>query len=66
MERAACALCVVAAQCTQVLCMRPQLHVMRSRCEFTRLAVYGCLGKQQAKGSSASVGECECNGYVVW
>ena len=66
MERAACALCVVAAQCTQVLCMRPQLHVMRSRCGSTRLAAYGCLGEQQAKGNSASVGECECDGYVAW
>ena len=65
MERAACALCVVPAQRSQVLCMRPQLHVMRSRCEFTRLAVYVCLGEQQAKGSSASVGECECDGRVV-
>ena len=66
MERAACALCGIPAQCPQVLCMRPQLHVMRSRCGSTRLAVYGCLGEQQAKGSSASIGECECNERVVW
>ena len=66
MERAACALCGVPAQCGQVLCMCPQLHVMRSRCGSTRLAVYGCLGEQQAKGNSASVGECECYGCVVW
>ena len=66
MERAASALCVVAAQCTQVLCMCPQLHVMRSRCRSTRLAAYGCLGEQQAKGNSASVGECECDGCVAW
>ena len=66
MERAACALCVVAAHCPQVLCMRPQLHVMRNRCGSTRLAVYGCLVEQQAKGSSARVGECECYGYVAW
>ena len=66
MECAASALCGVQAQCTQVLCMRPQLHAMRSRCEFTRLAVYGCLGEQQAKGNSASVGECECDGCAVW
>ena len=66
MERAACALCVEAAQCTQVLRMRPQLHVMRSRCGSTRLAAYGCLGEQQAKASSGSVGECECYACVVW
>ena len=66
MERAACALCGIPAHCPQVLCMRPQLHVMRSHCGSTRLAAYGCLEEQQAKGSSASVGECECNGYVVW
>ena len=66
MERAASALCVVAAHCPQVLCMRPQLHVMRSWCGSTRLAVYGCLVEQQAKGSSARVGECECYGYVAW
>ena len=66
MERAACALCVVPAQCPQVLRMCPQLHVMRSRCGSTRLAFYGCLGEQQAKGNSASVGECECYACVVW
>ena len=66
MERAACALCVVAAHCPQVVRMCPQLHVMRSRCRSTRLAVYGCLVEQQAKGNSASVGECECYGCVVW
>ena len=66
MERAACALCVVAAQCTQVLCMRPQLHVMRNRCGSRRSAVCGCLVQQQAKASSASVGECECDGCVAW
>ena len=65
MERAACALCVAPAQCTQVLCVSPQLHVMRRRCVFTLLAVYGCLEEQQAKGSSGSVGECKCNGCVV-
>ena len=66
MERAASALCGIPAQCPQVLCMRSQLHVMRSRCGSTRLAVYGCLGEQQAKASSGSVGECECDGYVAW
>ena len=66
MERAASALCGIPAQCPQVLCMRSQLHVMRSRCGSTRLAVYGCLGEQQAKGNSASVGECECYACVVW
>ena len=64
MEHAAGALCVVLAQCRQVRCGLSR--VMRSGCEFTRLAAYGCLGQQQAEGSSASVGECECNGCVVW
>ena len=66
MERAACVWCVVQTEGGRVLCMCPQLHVMRNRCGSTRLAVYGCLGEQQAKGNSASVGECECDGYVVW
>ena len=66
MERAACALCGIPAHCPQVLCMRPQLHVMRNRCGSTRLAVYGCLGEQQAKASSGSVGECGCYACVVW
>ena len=66
MERAACALCGIPAHCPQVVRMRPQLHVMRNRCGSTRLAVYGCLEEQQAKGNSASVGECECNGHVAW
>ena len=66
MERAASALCVVPAQCGQVLRICFVSCGMRSGCEFTRLAAYGCLGQQQAEGSSASVGECECNGCVVW
>ena len=66
MERAASALCVVPAQSRQMLCIRFASCVMHSGCVFTRVPVYGCLGEQQAKGSSASVGECECDGCVVW
>ena len=66
MERAASALRVVPAYCRQVLRICVPSCVMHRRCVFTRLTVYGCLVEQQAKGSSASVGECECNGCVVW
>ena len=66
MECAASALCVVPTEGGRVLCMCPQLHIMRNRCGSTRLAVNGCLGEQQAKASSGSVGECECYGCVVW
>ena len=66
MERAASALCVVPAQCGQVLGIFFVSCVMRSGCVFTRLPVYGCIEEKHAKGSSASVGECECNGWVVW
>ena len=62
MERAAGALCVVLAQCRQVHCALS--GVMRGGCVFTRLPLY-CLGEQQPEDSSASVGECECNGCVV-
>ena len=66
MERAASALCVVPAQSRQVRRICVASCVMRTRFEFTRLRFYGCLKEQQANGSSASFGECECNGCVVW
>ena len=61
-----CVACGTSTMRTGTLDIRVASCVMRSRCVFTRLTVYGCLVEQQAKGSSASVGECECNGCVVW
>ena len=61
-----CVVCGTSTMRTGTLGIRVASCVMRRSCVFTRLAVYGCLGEQHAKGSSASVGECECNGWVVW
>ena len=61
-----CVVCGTGTMRTGTLRISVASCVMRSGCVFTRLAVYGCLGEQQAKGSSASVGECECNRCVVW
>ena len=61
-----CVACGTSTTRTGTLRIRVASCVMRRSCEFTRLAVYGCLEEQQAKGSSGSVGECECNGCAVW
>ena len=61
-----CVVCGTSTMRTGTLRIRVASCGMRRSCEFTRLAVYGCLEEQHAKGSSASVGECECNGCVVW
>ena len=57
-----CVVCGTSTMRTGTLRIRVESCAMRSGCVFTRLAVYGCLGEQHAKGSSASVGECECSG----
>ena len=64
MERAASALCVVPAQCTQVLRISFASCVMRSRWESTRLPVYGCLVVQQAKAALRVLGSVTAMG--VW
>ena len=65
LEHEPCLLCVAPAQCTQVLCMRDESSVMRSRCVFTRLPFYGCLGEQHADATSTWFGGCAFDGRVV-
>ena len=64
MERAASALRVVPAYCRQVLRICVASCVMRSRCVFTRLTVYGCLVEQQAKAALRVLGSVNAMG--VW
>ena len=61
-----CVVCGTSTMRTGTLGIRVASCVMRSGYEFARLAVYGCLGEQHANDSSASFGDCECSGWVVW